>query len=189
MDIRWSYFGVTAAFLESKASWLKEERELHDRSVHFFRLAGKLVSLSCDDYELSSLAFFQAIIGLERAMRLHFASDAAPFALLFREAVAKEIVTDAAFSEVRPLPDELLKQLAEAVLPDAVIPEFRPLPDKLIRKLARVVPTHSRALSILVPKLRNQFMHGTYLLSPDHLYLTIQMREIADALRTKPSTQ
>jgi hypothetical protein len=28
-------------------------------------------------------------------------------------------------------------------------------------------------------------MHGTYLLSPEHLYLTLQMREIADVLKTK----
>jgi len=128
-------------------------------------LAGKLVSLSRDDYELSSLALFQAIVGLERALRLHFASDKEVFALLFRKAVAEEIVTDAVFSEVRPLPDELLRQLEG------------------------VVPTHSHALSILVPKLRNQFMHGTYLLSPEYLRLTLQMREIADALKTKTSNQ
>ncbi len=162
MDIRWSYFGVTDAFLESKAAWLEEERDLHRQSAHFFRLAGKLVSLSRDDYELASLAFFQAIIGLERAFRLHFAAEETDkFAELFGKAVTEEIVTDAVFSEVRPIPKELR------------------------RHFKGTAPTHSRALAILVPKLRNQFVHGTYLLSPEYLHMTIQMREIADALKTK----
>lgn len=162
VDIRWSYFGVTEAFLESKAAWLEEERDLHQQSAHFFRLAGKLVSLSRDDYELASLAFFQAIIGLERALRLHFsAEDTDKFADLLGRAVAEEIVTDAVFSDVRPIPKELR------------------------RHFKSTVPTHSHALAILVPKLRNQFMHGTYLLSPEYLHLTIQMREVADALKTK----
>lgn len=162
MDIRWSYFGVTDAFLESKAAWLKEERDLHDQSLHFFQLAGELVSLSRNDYELASLAFFQAIIGLERALRLHFAADERDkFAELLGRAVADEIVTDAVFSDVRPIPKELRKHLKGTA------------------------PTHSQALAILVPKLRNQFMHGTYLLSPEYLHLTFQVREIADALKTK----
>lgn len=186
MDIRWSYFGVTDAFLESKAAWLQEERDLHQQIAHFFRLAGKLVSLSRDDYELASLAFFQAIIGLERALRGHFAADETDkFAELLGRAVAEEIVTDAAFSDVRPLSDELLKQIAEKVLPDATFSIEVPLPDRLLRKVKDEVPTHSLALAILVPKLRNQFMHGTYLLSPEYLHLTFQMREIADALKTK----
>lgn len=185
MDIRWPMFDITADFLEAKAAWLQEVRGLHHQSLEFFRLAGKLVSLSRDHYELASLAFFQAIIGLERALRLHFASDDQAFVLLFRKAVDEEIVTDAAFSDVRPLPDELLKQLAKAVLTDAVIRENTPLPDRLIRKLKGAVPTHSHALSILVPKLRNKFVHGTHLLSPEYLHLTFQMREIADALKTK----
>ena len=186
MDIRWSYFGVTDALLESKAAWLKEEHDLHDQSLHFFQLAGKLVSLSRDDYELASLAFFQAIIGLERALRLHFAAvETDKFAELLGRAVAEEIVTDAVFSDVRPLSDEFLKQIAEKVLPDATFSIEVPLPDRLLRKVKDEVPTHSLALSILVPKLRNQFMHGTYLLSPEYLHLTLQMREIADALKTK----
>jgi hypothetical protein len=45
--------------------------------------------------------------------------------------------------------------------------------------------TYSEWLSSLVPKLRNQFFHGAYLLSPDYLFLAFQMREIADALNTR----
>jgi hypothetical protein len=36
----------------------------------------------------------------------------------------------------------------------------------------------------LVPELRNQYFHGRYLLAPDYLHLTFQLREIADALDT-----
>jgi hypothetical protein len=165
VDIRWSWFGVTADFLEQKASWLSEKRELHQRSVEFFRLAGRLVSLSRDEYELASLAFFQAIIGLEKALRLHFATEDDPFALLFQKAISQKLVTDAVFSEVRPLQDEFFL--------------------KLLNESAVVTITHCEALSVLVPKLRNRFMHGNYLLSPEYLYLTFQLREIADVLKTK----
>lgn len=72
MDERWASFNITAEFLDAKAAWLKERRSLSSRTLEFFVLAGKLVSLSRDDYELASLAFFQAIIGVERALRQHF---------------------------------------------------------------------------------------------------------------------
>jgi hypothetical protein len=144
------------------------------------------MSLARDDYELASLAFFQAIVGLERALRIHFAAKHSyKFAELFGRAVAEEIVTDALFSDLRPLSDESLKRIAAKVLPDRKFSIEVPLPDRLIRKVKDVVPTHSDALAILVPKLRNEFVHGTYLLSPEYLHLTIQMREIADALKTK----
>lgn len=163
MDIRWSFIGVTVDLLEQKASWLIEERGLHQRSLHFFRLAGKLVLLSRDDYELASLAFFQATIGLERAMRLHFASEDAPFAFLFQEALKNKLITDMIFSEVRPFEDGLLR---------------------LLKNRDAVTTTHRAALAVLIPELRNQFMHGTYLLSSEYLYLTFQLREIADVLKT-----
>lgn len=171
MDVRWSWFDINESFFETKAPWLKEPRNLHGSSVRFFELAGKLVWLSRDDYELSSLAFFQAVIGLERALRLHFrkgsdsdATLAAPgesLASLLERATSERVVTDAAFSEIRPFSDGIRRQ-AEGP-----------------------AGTHCRLLSVLVPKLRNQFMHGTYLLAPDYLHLAIQMREMADVLVTK----
>ena len=164
MDERWSWFDVTECFFEIKASWLKEARSLHGSSVRFFELAGKLFLFSRDDYELSSLAFFQAVIGLERAFRLHFRSPSNSFpslASLFNRAMSEGIMTDLPFSEIRPLSDHIRSQLEAPAA------------------------THCHALSVLVPKLRNQFMHGTYLLAPDYLHLAVQMREIADLLRTK----
>lgn len=162
MDERWSWFGVTESFFEVKASWLKEARKLHGASARFFQLAGKLVLLSRDDYELSSLAFFQAVIGLERAFRLHFRSETEPFAFLFARVMSERTVTDAVFSEIRPLSEFIERQLEGPA------------------------DTHCHMLSMLVPKLRNQFMHGTYLLAPDYIHLSIQMREIADCLSARP---
>lgn len=160
MDVRWSYFGVTSSYLEAKASWLKEARNLHGKSARFFELAGKLVLLSRDDYELASLAFFQAVIGLERALRLHFESEDTPFSQLFMKAVEDGTVSDVLFSDVKPLSRTFLRQLKD-----------KPA-------------THSHKLSLLIPILRNQFMHGTYLLSEEYLPMTFQLREIADALQT-----
>ena len=171
MDVRWSWFDITESFFETKAAWLKEARSLHGSSVRFFELAGKLVYLSRDDYELSSVAFIQAVIGLERALRLHFrtpsehysslATSGESLASLLGRATSEGIVTDAAFSEIRQFSEPIRSQL-----------EVRD-------------DTHCQVLSVLVPKLRNQFAHGTYILAPDYLHLAIQMREIADVLVTK----
>jgi hypothetical protein len=186
MDERWSSFGVTPDLLESKATWLKEGRGLHGKSLHFFQLAGKLVSLSRDDYELASLAFFQSIIGLEKALRLHFASETDYLATLLGKVIVEGIVTDSVFSDVRPLPPNLLRKLMDIPPPTNFGNDSNPGEvSKLLKKLKDIAPTHCHALSILVPKLRNEFVHGTYLLSPDFLHMTFQMREIADVLKTK----
>lgn len=190
MDERWSYFDITPEFLDAKSEWLLEPRQLHGQTFRFFELAGKLVRLSREDYTLASLAFFQAIIGVERALRRRFPSDNSdPFKSLFKKAVDLEIVTDAAFSHIRPIPDDLQRQAFIAAFPKDKIPDFSSLPETKFRKLSREFPTHIRLLSLLVPTLRNQFVHGTYLLSPEYLHLTIQMREIADVLSVIPQFQ
>jgi bifunctional pyridoxal-dependent enzyme with beta-cystathionase and maltose regulon repressor activities len=71
---------------------------------------------------------------------------------------------------------------------DAAFGEIRPLSDHFQRQIEEPAETHCQLLSKLVPKLRNQFMHGTYLLAPDYVHLAIQMREIADLLRTTSLT-
>jgi hypothetical protein len=160
LDNRWAWDGVTSEFLETKAEWLRESRQLHHTSVNFFALAAKLILYSRYDYPLASLAFFQAIIGLERAFKIHYNSEKEHFSTMFKKAVDDGLITDALFLSPKPLPKEWLKQL-----------EKRP-------------STHAEALSLLIPKLRNQFVHGTYLISPEYLFLTFQLREIADALTT-----
>ena len=83
------------------------------------------------------------------------------FSALFSRAVEEKPVHDRLFADPIELSRDMLKLI-------------KPKP-----------PTYSKRLSSLVPKLRSQFFHGTYLLSPDYLYLAFQMREIADALNTR----
>jgi hypothetical protein len=78
MDQRWPWFDITESFLEAKSSWLQEPRTLHGSSVRFFVLAGKLVWLSRDDYELSTLAFFQALASSERSVCIFSQSPPSP---------------------------------------------------------------------------------------------------------------
>lgn len=159
-DARWKWFGITVDFLEAKAEWLRAPRKLHGSSVRFFELAGTLVSHSKYDYPLSSLAFFQGVIGLERALKLHYQTEEKSLAALMATALEDSLLRDSLFSTVAPFSKEFSQQIK-----------------------ARS-STHSETLVALVPKLRNQFFHGTYLLAPDYLDLTLQMREIADAIKT-----
>lgn len=161
VDERWAWFGITAEFLEAKAEWLRAPRTLHGNSVCFFELSGTLVSYSRFDYPLSSLAFFQAAIGLERALKLYYRAEEKNLGVLLARAVKDSVVHDSLFSVIPPLSDRFLSQL-----------QTRP-------------PTHSQMLAHLVPELRNQFFHGTYLLAPEYLHLTFHLREAADALVPK----
>jgi hypothetical protein len=165
IDERWHSFGVTMDFLESKAEWLRAPRMLHGSSVRFFELASSLISCSRFDYPLSSLAFFQAVIGLERALKLHYRTEEDYLSALLKRALKESLVQDSLFSSFPPLSERFLSQVS-------------------VRASA-----HSETLLALVPELRNQFFHGTYLLAPEYLYLTIQMREISDVLVTKRANQ
>ena len=71
-DEHWSSLGIRMNFLEGQAAWLRERRQLHHTSVNFFDLAAKLLLWSRYDYPLASLAFFQAVVGLERALCIHY---------------------------------------------------------------------------------------------------------------------
>ena len=163
VDQRWEWFGISADFLDSKAEWLRAPRRLHWSSVRFFELAGSLVSYSRFDYPLSSLAFFQGAIGLERALKLHYRVKDDSLSALLTRALRDAVLRDSLFSSIPPLSKELLRQIS--------VRPVRPA-------------THSETLVVLVPELRNQFFHGTYLLAPELLHLTLQLREIADALTT-----
>jgi len=160
-DQRWEWFGITVEFLEAKADWLRAPRGLHGNSVRFFELAGTLISHSRYDYPLSSLAFFQGVIGLERALKLHYRTENKNLATLMSTALKDSLVRDSMFSTIPPFTKEFSRQIEDRFT------------------------SHSETLVALVPKLRNQFFHGTYLLAPDYVHLTFQLREIADVLTTK----
>ena len=161
----WKSLGIEQAYLIEKAAWLAEERDLHDRSLVFFRDAGKLLSLARYDYQLSNLVFFLAILGVERALKLHYRAEDESFKQLLENAVVEGIICDSIFQRVEPLSKDL-NTLVEGKH-----------------------ESHSRKLISLIPGLRNSFFHGSYWLSPEFLALSLQMREIADALQTKPGNR
>lgn len=171
--IQWQWEGLTEEGMEEKAQWLREERRLGSGCVVFFDLAGMLVSQSKFEYQLISPAFIHAIIGLERALRVHYKAPDEAFgsgcsgadqalAELLQRAVTEELVTDALFQAPCAIPYDFLG-LTE--VPAA---------------------SHSEALVRLIPELRNRYVHGRYFLFPELFYLALEMREIADALKTKP---
>lgn len=156
-DRIWPSLGITKEFLDEKAAWLSEQRELDDRVALFFIEAGKLVEFSWYHYPFASLAFFQSIIAVEKSLRLLDRKPELSFKDLFTQVVKEAFVSDGAFSQF-----EMEKSLK--------------------RQVKGKTQSHLELLSLLIPELRNDFVHGTYLLSPDFLYLCFQMRELADAL-------
>jgi predicted nuclease with RNAse H fold len=164
-DDRWQWFGVTPAFLEEKAAWLREERALHSASRRFFETAATMVAFARYDYPLASVAYFHATLGLERALRLHYADEETKLTPLLAKARADGFVNDAMFREV---------------------PAFTPEFEKMVGRMLNGIPrTHAETLVQIVPKLRNEYFHGTYLLAPDYLHLACQLRVIADGLTTR----
>lgn len=161
LDDRWPGFGISAAFFEEKGRWLKEGRNLHGSALKFFEMAGTLVGLARLDYLLASVAFFQAIPGLEWALKLHYRKKDDKLRNLLAHAVRDGLVSDALFGDIPPFTTKFARQIK---------PRLK---------------TRTEELLFVIPELRNQYFHGTYLLAPDYLHLTIQLRQIADALTTK----
>lgn len=125
----------------------------------FFDTAARLLRLCGNDYLLLGPMFFHVIIGLEAKLRLYFKSKPDEgFRLLLDRAVREGVITDTNFSEVRPLP--------------------KVFNDKLDKKPF----THTQKLAALLPTLRNDYFHGSYLLHPELVHLAIQAREMADAV-------
>ena len=164
-DARWAGFGIAGAVLEERAAWLSEPRDLHGNSLRFFEVAGKLVQFARGDYSLASAAFFHALLGLERALRLHYGNEKNSLSELLTRAVDDGVIVDSLFGTVPPY-----------------TPEFA----KLVRGIVgNEVHARPAILAKLLPELRNQYFHGIFLLAPDYLHLAIQVRQIADALKTK----
>jgi hypothetical protein len=160
----WRSLGVTEQFLKQKAAWLSEPRELEDQVISFFIEAGKLVSFSWYHYPFSSLALFQSIIAMEKSLRLFNRNPKLSFQVIFAEIADQAVVSDSAFS------------VFELSSPDFEV-------SRIMKKgIKRNQKSHLGLLSTLIPKLRNDFFHGNYLMSPAFLPLCFQMRELADAL-------
>jgi hypothetical protein len=115
------------------------------------------------------VAFFHAIPGLECALKLHYRDEEAYLSDLLRRAVEEKVVLDRAFADPHPFTDWFYQAY-----------------QKLIKEHCA---TNAELLAHLIPELRNQYFHGIYLLAPDYLHLTFQLREFADALMTRRGIQ
>lgn len=176
MDVRWTMLELfDEEELRQTAAWMQEERNLHQSCLQFFTIAGKLIAFSVDDYEIASVAFFHAVIGLERSLRMHYSTrsfqavEDAPLARLLERAVAEEAITDS-------------RLLGQDTAPRLHF--FRDRGCDFERAFQH--STYSAKLAALIPWIRNAYMHGEYVMFPESIQLAIHLRRFADALNTQP---
>ena len=160
LDKRWPAYGLTMEWFIEKAAWIGRDSQTPGGVDYFFDAAGRLLKYCGFDYLLLSPMCFHAIVGLEARLRFYFkAGSKHSFKELLNRAVDEKLVTDDVFSDPKPLPKSFLK------------------------KIGKTQPaTHAGKLALLLPRLRNDYFHGSFLLAPELLHLALEVREISDAL-------
>ncbi len=164
-DSRTRSAGFSPEWLADKSAWLSEQRSLHGDGCKFFVIAGSLFKFAQYDYAMGSVAFFNAILGLEKALKLHYRANEGYLRQLLVRAVEEGIFHDNLFGELPRL--------------DSILPDLNS------RHGLKKSVSHCTRLAILIPEQRNLYFHGTYLLNPDYFHLTVQLRTLADALDTR----
>ena len=160
LDRRWQHYGLTMKWFTEKAEWISRDTNSPGSTDYFFDAAGRLLRLCGYDYLLLGPMFFHAVIGLEARLRFYFeVGPESSFKELFCKAVCEKLITDEIFSDPEPLPKYLLQRIE------------KPRPS-----------SHAEKMALLLPKLRNDYFHGSYLLAPELLHLALQVREASDAL-------
>lgn len=165
LDRRWLEHGLTMEWFIEKAAWIGRDSHTSGSTDFFFDVAGRLLKYCGFDYMLLSPMCFHAIIGLEARLRFYYkATSKDSFQQLLNRAVDERRVTDEVFLDPKPLPKPFLKKIG------------KPQP-----------ANHAEKLAVLLPKLRNDYSHGSFLLAPELLPLALEVREISDALtKTAP---
>jgi len=79
----------------------------------YFRTAGSLIRFSRYDFTLLPLAFFQAVVGLEKTLKLHYRSESEVFKELLKRAVGEGVINDASFASDEPMRRLLVPQPSE----------------------------------------------------------------------------
>lgn len=187
LPIQWKWQNQTFESLEKHAQWLREQRRLGSGCEHFFNMAGKLLRLSAEDYALIVPAFFQTVIGLERALRFHYkpehesygfgSGSTDVFAHLLQRAVDEGIIHDELFPE-STLPAEDNNGLKQQIKAGERSPKTS--------STINTKPSYSQQLALSIPALRNDYFHGNpHFLTPGILDVMIDLRIIADTLKTK----
>ena len=155
----WQGMGISDADLEAKAEWISRDHpRFRGAMVMYFRTAASLIRFSRYDFSLLSLALLQAIIGLEKMLKLHYGDETTVFKTLLSNVVRDGVIADSSFSGIAVLPKEILKRIETGLA------------------------TNAERFAALIPMLRNDFFHGIYLLDPVFLPLALQVREAVDAV-------
>jgi len=181
---QWKRQNQTFESLEKHAQWLREQRQLGSGCEYYFDMAGKLLRLSTEDYFLIVPAFYQTVIGLERALRFHYkpedecygfgAGNQDSFANLLQRAVDEGAINDDLFIESTLEQDGLKKQIQDG----------RRSKNDATKTLSKL--SYSQQLAVSIPELRNAHFHGNpNFLTPGILEVAIDLRIIADNLKTK----
>ena len=144
------------------AARLSDPKDFPGSILRYFELASSLVYHSWYHYPFASVAFFHAVLGVERTLRWTYDTQKDSFKLLFKKAVEQGIVHDGIFVEL--------------------LPSYHDYSQRQREQTCDLPPTYSAFLSDLIPNLRNEYFHGSYRMSPDSLPLSMRMREVADAL-------
>lgn len=163
-DATWTALGVSEQTLHASAVRLSERKDLPQPVHRFFEQAGTLMLHSWYSYPFASIAFFHAVLGVERALRFTFDADpdVEKFKALFARAVKQGIIHDGVFEAITPVRGTFV--------------------DRVPAKLHKELTSYAAVLAELVPRLRNEYFHGEYIMSNDFLPLSLRLREAADAL-------
>lgn len=147
------------------ADWIERKRKLHGKALRHFEVAASLLRFSREDAKLASAAFFHAVLGLECALRIHYAPTERNLKEMLHDALAAHLIRDDLFVGA---------------------PTFTKEFERSIRKRIKPWPnSRSVLLAKLIPALRNDYMHGVYLIAPDFVHISRQVRMIADQLDTR----
>src|SRR4030095_7306914 len=157
-DDRWGGIGITEEKLNHCAEWISRDPGFRGAVIMYFRAAASLMRSSWYDYTLIPVVFFQSVAGLEGVLRLEAGEKERSFSTLLGLAVESGLVGDSDLTQTEALPENFAKLVGKGHL------------------------SYAHRLAALIPKLRNQYLHGDYLLHPRFLPLSINVREIVDAI-------
>lgn len=185
---QWVWQNQTCDSILKHVEWLQEPRKLGSGCDYHFLTTGKLLHFTLQDYMLIVPTLQQAILGLERAIRVHYkpvdecygslcnGCTTVSFRDLLQKAVDNQIINDEIFSKTPPHPDGLKEQIQNGTLFSSQNKDEKSRHDL----------SYSQQLATLIPILRNYYFHGNpTFLCPGFLDVIIDLRLIADALKTR----
>jgi hypothetical protein len=168
-DPTWSTIRVNERELRTIAEQLGGQNTLPALVHRFFEQASSLMLHAWCSHPFASIVFFHAVIGVEKALRLAYdAGQKDSFKQLFDKAVEQGVIHDGVFQAIEPIGDGFLWQQMYEFL-------------KEIMK-GIDAPSYSARLASLVPHLRNEYLHGSYIMAIAFVPLSLQMRKVADAI-------